>query len=86
MQCSEAASQWRAADGERGEIPLQLIKDHSACACKCEEANLFCVSGRVPSRDNSDIFKGGNDSALSLFPESGLSVSFSEPAAVFSSK
>lgn len=33
------------------EIPLHLIKEHSARACKCEGANEFSVSG------SSDISK-----------------------------
>ena len=68
--CSETACQWEEdADGQseresereieraRGEILQQLIKDHSVCACKRKEANLFCVSARVSSREYSDISK-----------------------------
>jgi len=39
------------------EIPLQLIKEHSACAYKCEGANEFSVSGSRSSRGSSDISK-----------------------------
>lgn len=40
-----------------GEIPLQLIKEHSARACKREGANEFSVSGSSSSRGCSDISK-----------------------------
>lgn len=39
------------------EIPLQLIKEHSARAYKCEGANEFSVSGSSSSRGSSDISK-----------------------------
>lgn len=38
-----------------GEIPLQLIKEHSARAYKCEGADEFSVSGSRSSRGSGDI-------------------------------
>lgn len=39
------------------EIPLQLIKELSARAYKCEGANEFSVNGSNSSRGSSDISK-----------------------------
>lgn len=57
------------------EIPLQLIKEHAARACKCEGANEFSVSRGSSSRWSCGISKGGTEKSFKfVFPHSVLTV------------